>query len=236
MGRGQSVRCRWSPSSTTIVRSPRSAAARPSAAAIVVLPTPPLPVTTTSLRSSADDVVVMGPTIPQMSAPAPSPIDEQVVYDERGLVPCVVQDWRTGEVLTLAYMNARGAAAHTRDGRAAPVQPLARAGMAQGRNQRQRPGGPCAAAGLRRRHAAGAGGARRPRLSHGRAHLLSPRRARTERAARGPARAGADAARSRSRAARGLIHRDAARRSRAGRREGARGGRGGHARRARGVR
>ncbi len=27
-------------------------------------------------------------------------------YDERGLVPCVVQDWGTGEVLTLAYMNA----------------------------------------------------------------------------------------------------------------------------------
>ena len=27
-------------------------------------------------------------------------------YDESGLVPCVVQDWRTGEVLTLAYMNA----------------------------------------------------------------------------------------------------------------------------------
>ena len=32
--------------------------------------------------------------------------DSQIVYDERGLVPCVVQDWRTGEVLTLAYMNA----------------------------------------------------------------------------------------------------------------------------------
>src|SRR3954452_20281404 len=30
---------------------------------------------------------------------------EEVVFDERGLVPCVVQDWRTGEVLTLAYMN-----------------------------------------------------------------------------------------------------------------------------------
>ena len=41
-----------------------------------------------------------------MSAPAPSQIDEQVVYDERGLVPCVVQDWHTGEVLMLAYMNA----------------------------------------------------------------------------------------------------------------------------------
>jgi phosphoribosyl-AMP cyclohydrolase / phosphoribosyl-ATP pyrophosphohydrolase len=26
-------------------------------------------------------------------------------FGERGLVPCVVQDWRTGEVLTLAYMN-----------------------------------------------------------------------------------------------------------------------------------
>ena len=26
-------------------------------------------------------------------------------FDERGLVPCVVQDWATGEVLTLAYMN-----------------------------------------------------------------------------------------------------------------------------------
>jgi phosphoribosyl-ATP pyrophosphohydrolase/phosphoribosyl-AMP cyclohydrolase len=31
--------------------------------------------------------------------------DSQVVFDERGLVPCIVQDWRTGEVLTLAYMN-----------------------------------------------------------------------------------------------------------------------------------
>ncbi len=30
----------------------------------------------------------------------------KIVYDERGLVPCIVQDWRTGEVLTLAYMNA----------------------------------------------------------------------------------------------------------------------------------
>ena len=27
-------------------------------------------------------------------------------FDEQGLVPCVMQDWATGEVLTLAYMNA----------------------------------------------------------------------------------------------------------------------------------
>jgi phosphoribosyl-AMP cyclohydrolase / phosphoribosyl-ATP pyrophosphohydrolase len=32
--------------------------------------------------------------------------DSEIAYDERGLVPCIVQDWRTGEVLTLAYMNA----------------------------------------------------------------------------------------------------------------------------------
>ena len=32
--------------------------------------------------------------------------DSEVAFDERGLVPCIVQDWRTGEVLTLAYMNA----------------------------------------------------------------------------------------------------------------------------------
>src|SRR3954469_24660878 len=39
------------------------------------------------------------------------PIDDsQVAYDERGLVPCVVQDWRSGEVLTLAYMNAEALA------------------------------------------------------------------------------------------------------------------------------
>jgi phosphoribosyl-ATP pyrophosphohydrolase/phosphoribosyl-AMP cyclohydrolase len=33
-------------------------------------------------------------------------MDNEIVYDERGLVPCVVQDWHSGEVLTLAYMNA----------------------------------------------------------------------------------------------------------------------------------
>ena len=32
--------------------------------------------------------------------------DSEIAFDERGLVPCVMQDWRTGEVLTLAYMNA----------------------------------------------------------------------------------------------------------------------------------
>ena len=30
----------------------------------------------------------------------------EIAYDERGLVPVVVQDWNTGEVLTVAYANA----------------------------------------------------------------------------------------------------------------------------------
>ncbi len=33
-------------------------------------------------------------------------MDSEIVFDERGLVPCVVQDWNTGEVLMLAYTNA----------------------------------------------------------------------------------------------------------------------------------
>jgi phosphoribosyl-AMP cyclohydrolase / phosphoribosyl-ATP pyrophosphohydrolase len=38
---------------------------------------------------------------------SPDRIDrvEAIHFDEEGLVPCVVQDARTGEVLTLAYMN-----------------------------------------------------------------------------------------------------------------------------------
>jgi phosphoribosyl-ATP pyrophosphohydrolase/phosphoribosyl-AMP cyclohydrolase len=42
--------------------------------------------------------------------------DAQIAYDDRGLVPCVIQDWRTGEVLTLAYMNAEALAATRRTG------------------------------------------------------------------------------------------------------------------------
>jgi phosphoribosyl-ATP pyrophosphohydrolase/phosphoribosyl-AMP cyclohydrolase len=34
----------------------------------------------------------------------------EIAYDERGLVPVVVQDWRTVEVLTLAYANAEALA------------------------------------------------------------------------------------------------------------------------------
>jgi phosphoribosyl-ATP pyrophosphohydrolase/phosphoribosyl-AMP cyclohydrolase len=48
------------------------------------------------------------------SRPAPETIEEQLVFDERGLAPCIVQDWASGEVLTLAYINAQ-ALARTRE-------------------------------------------------------------------------------------------------------------------------
>jgi len=38
----------------------------------------------------------------------------EIAFDERGLVPVVVQDWSTGEVLTLAYANEE-AVARTRE-------------------------------------------------------------------------------------------------------------------------
>jgi phosphoribosyl-ATP pyrophosphohydrolase/phosphoribosyl-AMP cyclohydrolase len=43
---------------------------------------------------------------------------QQIAWDERGLAPCVVQDWRTGEVLTLAYMNADSLARTVESGEA----------------------------------------------------------------------------------------------------------------------
>jgi phosphoribosyl-ATP pyrophosphohydrolase/phosphoribosyl-AMP cyclohydrolase len=41
-------------------------------------------------------------------------MDDALRFDDRGLAPCVVQDWTTGEVLTLAYTNAQ-AIARTRE-------------------------------------------------------------------------------------------------------------------------
>ncbi len=49
-----------------------------------------------------------------MSAQGREDIGDQVAFDSDGLVPCVVQDWATGEVLMLAYMNEQ-ALARTRE-------------------------------------------------------------------------------------------------------------------------
>jgi phosphoribosyl-AMP cyclohydrolase / phosphoribosyl-ATP pyrophosphohydrolase len=39
---------------------------------------------------------------------------DEIRFDDRGLAPCVIQDWRTGEVLTLAYTSPQ-ALARTRE-------------------------------------------------------------------------------------------------------------------------
>jgi phosphoribosyl-ATP pyrophosphohydrolase/phosphoribosyl-AMP cyclohydrolase len=49
-----------------------------------------------------------------MSEPTGETIDAQIEYDRDGLLPCVVQDWKSGEVLMLAYMNGE-ALRRTRD-------------------------------------------------------------------------------------------------------------------------
>jgi phosphoribosyl-AMP cyclohydrolase / phosphoribosyl-ATP pyrophosphohydrolase len=40
-----------------------------------------------------------------LDGPLESPVPMDIAFDEDGLVPCVIQDWASGEVLTLAYMN-----------------------------------------------------------------------------------------------------------------------------------
>jgi phosphoribosyl-ATP pyrophosphohydrolase/phosphoribosyl-AMP cyclohydrolase len=40
-----------------------------------------------------------------MTPAAAQPIEELLRFDADGLLPCIVQDWSSGEVLTLAYMN-----------------------------------------------------------------------------------------------------------------------------------
>jgi phosphoribosyl-ATP pyrophosphohydrolase/phosphoribosyl-AMP cyclohydrolase len=39
------------------------------------------------------------------ATPTTGSVEELLAFDERGLVPCIVQDFSSGEVLTLAYMN-----------------------------------------------------------------------------------------------------------------------------------
>ena len=94
------------------------------------------------------------------------------------------------------------AGAHARDRRAAPLEPLARRALAQGRDVRQHAGGARAAARLRRRRAARARRAGRPGLPHRRADVLPPRRARAAGAARDAAGARAHARRARRASAR----------------------------------
>ena len=116
------------------------AASSPIAAAIVVLPTPPLPVITSSLRSSTDvhrqRAVCLKPRRSPRRTRTYNRADEHTACGVRstssspttsdGLVPCVVQDWGTRRGADARLHERAGAAAHARDRRAAPVEPLAR--------------------------------------------------------------------------------------------------------------
>ena len=104
---------------------------------------------------------------------------DQALAWEKGPLPCVVQDWRTGEVLTVAYMD-REALRRTRESGemwfwSRSREELWHKGETSGNVQRVRG----AALGLRRRRPAGGGRAGRPGLPHGRAHLLPQRRHRS---------------------------------------------------------
>ena len=106
---------------------------------------------------------------------------DEIAFDERGLAPCVIQDAGTGEVLTLAWVNAESLRADDRDRGDAPLEPLPRRALAQGGDLGQRPARSRAPLRLRRRRRAGARRPGRPRLPHRRADLLLPRRRRRAR-------------------------------------------------------
>ena len=150
--------------------------------------------------------------------------------------PCVIQDWRTGEVLTLAYMNAEALAATRATGElhlwSRWRDELWHKGATSGNTQAvQRD--PLR---LRRRRAARARRARRPGVPHRRAHVLPPRRARAAGAARGAARRWSARSPRAPRAPEGSYTARLLADPALDGREGAGGGRGGRPRRARGDR
>ena len=148
--------------------------------------------------------------------------DAEVVFDERGLVPCIVQDWRTGEVLTLAYMNAEALRRTRETGEmhffSRSRHELWHKGATSGNTQAVKairydcdgdalvalvePAGPACHTG------------ERTCFHRGELEPDAPFEV--------AAGTRADDRRARRRDARGLVHRDAARRPRAGRREGRR--------------
>lgn len=48
----------------------------------------------------------------------PSALAQQIKWNEQGLVPAIAQDWQTGEVLMLAWMNSDALELSIREGRA----------------------------------------------------------------------------------------------------------------------
>ena len=78
-----------------------------------------------------------------------------------GLIPAIVQDAATGEVLMMAYMNRESWEATVKTGKATFWSRVPQEALAQGRKLRQRPARPGDPPRLRRRHASPQGGADR---------------------------------------------------------------------------
>lgn len=49
---------------------------------------------------------------------ATNTLSQQIKWNEQGLVPAIAQDWQTGEILMLAWMNADALALSVSEGRA----------------------------------------------------------------------------------------------------------------------
>ena len=110
-------------------------------------------------------------------------------YDANGLVPVVVRDVETGDVLTLAWANAAGAREDAGDRPLALLQPLAAGALEEGRDVGPRAGGRRDLVRLRPRRRALRREAGRARLPHRGADVLHARgRARARRGRRGPPR------------------------------------------------
>ena len=187
-------------------------------------------------RMSAMVRIALRPARPGVLRSAVPMDDAAIAYDAQGLVPCVIQDWDTGEVLTLAYMNAEALERTRATGElhlwSRSRQELWHKGATSGNTQAVRairydcdgdallalvePAGPACHTGERTCF-------HRGELEPAAPHEVLPGLERTIAARR-------------RRAHRGLLHGDAARRPRVRGREGGGGGRGGRPRGPRGER
>ncbi len=93
-------------------------------------------------------------------------------FDANGLIPAIVQDHYTKEVLTLAYMNAETLALTIAEGPHRILVPQPPGDLAQGRDLRQRAAGRLHHRRLRQGRARHRRRQIRPRLPHRRGELL----------------------------------------------------------------
>ena len=64
-----------------------------------------------------------------------------LTYDAKGLIPCVVQQYDTGEVLMVAWMNEESVGLTLKTGTTWFLEPQSPGALEQGRDERQHAGG-----------------------------------------------------------------------------------------------